>query len=50
VLVPVQITSPFYIWTTPAWLAWYLYATRKNLEPAVDSGPRTVTADDGRAC
>jgi hypothetical protein len=42
VLVPVQITSPFYIWTTPAWLAWYLYATRKNLEPAADSGQRTA--------
>jgi hypothetical protein len=41
VLVPVQITSPFYIWTTPAWLAWYLYATRKDLESAVDSGQRT---------
>jgi len=26
-LASVQITSPFYLWTTPAWLAWYLYAT-----------------------
>jgi hypothetical protein len=23
----VQMVSPFYLWTTPAWLAWYLYAT-----------------------
>jgi len=23
----VQLTSPYYLWTTPAWLAWYLYAT-----------------------
>lgn len=21
------LTTPFYLWTTPAWLAWYLYAT-----------------------
>jgi hypothetical protein len=27
VLASVQITSPYYLWTTPAWLAWYLYAT-----------------------
>jgi hypothetical protein len=24
----VRITSWYYTWTTPAWLAWYLYATR----------------------
>jgi len=23
----VNLTTPFYIWTTPAWLAWYLYAS-----------------------
>ncbi len=46
VLVPVQIISPFYLWTTPAWLAWYLYATRNKLKPATETGPRTaVTAD-----
>jgi hypothetical protein len=27
VLADVQIISPFYLWTAPAWLAWYLYAT-----------------------
>jgi len=27
VLKEAQITSPYYLWTTPAWLAWYLYAT-----------------------
>jgi hypothetical protein len=26
-LASVQVTSPFYLWTTPAWLAWYLWAT-----------------------
>lgn len=28
VLAPAQLTSPAYLWTTSAWLAWYLYATR----------------------
>lgn len=23
----VQLTSPWYLWTTPAWLVWFLYAT-----------------------
>jgi hypothetical protein len=27
-LAGVQLTTPFYLWTVPAWLAWYLYATR----------------------
>jgi hypothetical protein len=37
VLAVVKITSPFYIWTTPAWLAWYLYATRsKNKRAATE--------------
>jgi hypothetical protein len=26
-IMKVEIISPFYLWTTPAWLAWYLYAT-----------------------
>jgi hypothetical protein len=30
----VPVISPYYLWTTPAWLAWYLYATR-------DTGART---------
>lgn len=29
----VQITTPYYLWTTPAWLGWYLYATRRAAEP-----------------
>jgi hypothetical protein len=28
VLAVVQMTSKFYLWTVPAWLAWYLYAMR----------------------
>ncbi|MGA3373719.1 MAG: glycosyltransferase family 87 protein [Terracidiphilus sp.] len=27
VLASVQVTSPAYLWTTPAWLLWYLWAT-----------------------
>lgn len=38
VLTGVQITSPFYLWTTPAWLAWYLFATRKKGTQAVSIG------------
>jgi hypothetical protein len=33
-LIPVPITSPYYLWTAPAWLAWYLYATRGSGAPA----------------
>jgi hypothetical protein len=28
VFLNVQITSVYYLWTVPAWLVWYLYATR----------------------
>jgi hypothetical protein len=28
VFLNVQITSVYYLWTVPAWLAWYLYATK----------------------
>lgn len=30
----VSIMSRAYLWTTPAWLAWYLYATRKKEAPS----------------
>jgi hypothetical protein len=30
VLSQVPLTSPYYIWTAPVWLLWYLYATRKT--------------------
>jgi hypothetical protein len=32
VFAPAQLTSPYYLWTTPAWLGWYLYATRNSPE------------------
>ncbi|MGD0910897.1 MAG: glycosyltransferase family 87 protein [Terracidiphilus sp.] len=28
VVAAIQLPSPFYLWTAPAWLAWYLYAMR----------------------
>lgn len=30
VFTEIPMTSVFYLWTTPAWLAWFLYATRKS--------------------
>jgi hypothetical protein len=27
VIAVVPLTSQYFLWTTPAWLAWYLYAT-----------------------
>lgn len=27
-LAGIKIVSPYYVWTAPAWLAWYLFATR----------------------
>lgn len=34
----VQVTTAYYLWTSPAWLAWYLYATRdrRTATEAVD--------------
>jgi hypothetical protein len=29
VLFSIELPSPFYLWTAPAWLVWYLYATRE---------------------
>jgi len=44
VLVPVQLISPFYLWSTPAWLAWYLYATRRDVRPATKAEPHTAVS------
>jgi hypothetical protein len=30
VLWQIPLPSPFYLWTTPAWFAWYLYAMRED--------------------
>jgi hypothetical protein len=39
--------SPFYLWTAPAWLAWYLYATRSRSSKSANGLPLgvDVTAD-----
>jgi hypothetical protein len=29
----VRVVSPFYLWTAPAWLFWYLFATRHSHSP-----------------
>jgi hypothetical protein len=31
-LAGVEMKTPYFLWTTPAWLAWYLYATRGSVE------------------
>jgi hypothetical protein len=31
--------SAFYLWTAPAWLAWYLYATKPSHETNVYEPP-----------
>jgi hypothetical protein len=35
----VQITSPFYVWTAPAWLGWYIYANGKRGTPTIERVP-----------
>jgi hypothetical protein len=46
VFAGVQIISPYYLWTAPAWLAWYLYASRgKGALAGEASSSAAVTAD-----
>lgn len=33
-MVQIPMTTPYYIWTAPAWLAWYLYAMRQRARTA----------------
>jgi len=33
----VKVASPWWLWTTPAWLAWYLLARRSNAQSVTDS-------------
>ena len=38
----IRITSPLYLWTTPAWLIWYLFARRSaNQKPAPNCRSRS---------
>ncbi len=36
-MLNVPLSSSLYLWSTPAWLAWYLYATRSKRAPATES-------------
>jgi len=42
VISGVQMTTGFYLWTVPAWLAWYLYATA-----GMRHSSEKITADEG---
>jgi hypothetical protein len=35
VIFAIELPSPFYLWTAPAWLVWYLYATRNERSAGV---------------
>ena len=37
----VRVISPLYLWTAPAWLAWYLCARRMPIDRAAGSAPAT---------
>jgi hypothetical protein len=37
----VKMNSPFYVWTAPAWLAWYLYATSARANSPKPRGMKT---------
>jgi hypothetical protein len=45
VLAGVPMTSPYYLWTTSAWLGWYLYATRNPVSelPVGDAAGQGMT-------
>jgi len=44
VLAVVKMTSPYYLWTVPAWIAWYLYATGGKGSQARSKRPEPGTA------
>lgn len=39
-IVPYQLVSPFYLWTAPAWMLWYLFATWKKSLPVQSESPQ----------
>ena len=43
VLSLVPLTSPYYAWTAPVWLLWYLYATRKTSPDEAEGNAIAVT-------
>lgn len=44
-LARVPLISPYYLWTTPAWLVWYLYATRRKSKQAEGIRAEAAIAD-----
>jgi hypothetical protein len=47
VYAQVNIISPYYLWTVPAWVGWYLYATgkRRGTAKPAESTPKTVATE-----
>lgn len=45
VVLGIQLPSPFYLWTAPAWLAWYLVATRRKSGAGVANAAMTAMAE-----
>jgi hypothetical protein len=41
----IRLTSPFYIWTAPAWLGWYLYAVYSKHGKNETGGLRSATSE-----
>jgi len=39
----IELPSAFYLWTAPAWLAWYLFATASSRR--VQVGEQALKAD-----
>jgi hypothetical protein len=44
----VKITGVFYLWTAPAWLAWYLIASASARESSIDTKPDLSMIDSDR--
>jgi len=45
IFASVRLTSSYYLWTTPAWLVWYLYATGRIGAPAKSMRNNAAIAD-----
>ncbi|MDR5728106.1 MAG: glycosyltransferase family 87 protein [Terriglobia bacterium] len=41
----VKLTTPYYLWSAPAWLAWYLYATRDRVALAEETAGAASLVD-----
>lgn len=45
VFAGIQLPSAFYIWTAPAWLVWYLYATRSKSVPEMATVESAISVE-----